>query len=353
MIAKVAKLDRARHIVFEEETLPPVGDHDMLIRMEAVGLCHSELPAYLGVGGTGVSKHGYRCSVPNVAYPVGLGHEAVAEVVETGKYVTRFRVGDKIAGRYRGCLRTYGVIQNADVPVSTAMFFQIPPSDKDYRGCLSEPLECTVNIVKAASCKFGQRVAVVGCGFMGLLAIAGLKSGAAKQLTAVDIAPDKLKLALAYGATDTMDAGTRDLEELAYQMTDGAFYDVVVELSGSLRGFDTAMQLIKPAHRNAIHTQPYQGHGKVILPSVYSREEIFPSRLGTNLMLKTPILHAVHPMYDVDPCANHKEGIAAYADGRLPVDRMITHHIPFDELQTGYEWLIKAPAGYIKGVVDF
>lgn len=353
MRATVAKLAGPRRIVFEDEELPRVGEDDILIRMEAVGLCHSELPAYLGNGGTGMSPLGYRCSVKEAAYPAGLGHEAVAEVVEVGKRVKRFKVGDKVSGRLRGCLRTYAVIHNADVPVASSMIFKIPDTKKNYKDCLSEPLECVVNIVKASACEFGERVAVVGCGFMGLLTVAGMRYSGAKQLTAVDIIDEKLQLALDFGATDSINSRREDLEALAYQQTDGNFYDVVIELTGSIRGLDTAMCLVRPSHKNSIHTDPYQGHAKVILPSVYSREEVFPSRLGTNMMLRTPIMHVVHPMYGIDPCANHKEGIEAFVNDRLPIDRMITHHVPFADLSVGYEWLVKAPEGYIKGVVDF
>lgn len=353
MRATVAKLAGPRKIVFEEEELPRVGENDILIRMEAVGLCHSELPAYLGSGGTGMSPLGYRCAAKEAAYPAGLGHEAVAEVVEVGSRVKRFQAGDKVSGRLRGCLRTYAVIQNADIPAASAMVFKIPDTNKRHQDCLSEPLECVVNIVKASACQFGERVAVVGCGFMGLLTLAGMRYSGAKQLTAVDVIEEKRKLALDFGATDCLNPLGGDLEGLAYQQTDGNFYDVVVELSGSIRGLDTAMCLVRPSHKNSIHTAPYQGHAKVILPSVYSREEVFPSRLGTNLMLRTPIMHVVHPMYGIDPCANHMEGMRAFADDRLPIDRLITHHIPFSELARGYEWLVEAPEGYIKGVVDF
>lgn len=353
MLTTVARLSGPRNIVFEEEELPKVGENDILIRMEAVGLCHSELPAYLGNGGTGMSPYGYRCFVKEAAYPAGLGHEAVAEVVEVGKNVKRFKTGDKVAGRLRGCMRTYAVIQNADIPVASAMLFKIPDSSKNYKNCLSEPLECTVNIVKAASCQFGERVAVVGCGFMGLLAIAGMRHSGAKQLTAVDVVDEKLRLGMEFGATDCLNSWAENVEELAYQQTEGNFYDVVIEITGSIRGLDTAMCLVRPSHKNSIHTNPYLGHSKVILPSVYSREEVFPSRLGINMMLRTPIMHVVHPMYGIDPCENHVEGIKAFMDDRLPIERTITHHVSFPDVKAGYEWLVKAPEGYIKGVVDF
>ncbi len=353
MRAKVAILTAPRTIKFIEEDLPPVGENDMIIRMVSVGLCHSELPSYLGIGGTTISEYGYRTSTEVPKYPSGIGHEAVAVVAECGRSVKHFKTGDKVAGRVRGCVRDYQYIKNADVPTGSAMIFKIPDTDKDFRLCLSEPLECTVNIIKAASCEYGQRIAVVGCGIMGILAVAGLKKSVAKELTAVDIVDEKLETAKKYGATSTINSTREDPEEAAYRLTEGNFYDIVIEITGSIKGLDTALKLVKPAHKGAWHTEPYQGRGKVLIPSVYGKEEVFPRSLGTNLMLKSCTLHSVHPMYGIDPCGNHVEGIESFLDGRLPIDEMVTHFVPFKDAAAGYEWLINPPAGFMKGIVTF
>lgn len=354
MEALVAKLYGPGDVRYEYETLPAVGDDDMLIKMVSVGLCHSEMPQYVGQGGVAVCTKGYKHSIAEAEYPMGMGHEAIAEVVEVGKNIKRFRIGDKVSGRMPGCLRTYAVIPKADIPVASAMLFKIPDGVENYKDCLSEPLECVVNIVKASSCKVGERIAVVGCGFMGALTIAGLKNCGASQLTAIDIKPENIKLAMELGATDCIDLNKySSLEDRAYEITEGNFYDVVIEFTGSIRGLEEAMEIVRPTHDNAIHTDPYRGNAKIILPSVYSRGEAFPVGLGLNMMLRTPIMHVVHPMYDIDLCRNHVDAIKKFVSGELPIGRMITHHLPFSEVKKGYEWLKKAPDGFIKGVIDF
>lgn len=354
MEALVAKLYGPGDVRYEREALPAVGENDILIKMIAVGLCHSELPQYIGIGTVGISKQGYKHALKEIPYPMDMGHEAVAEVIEVGKNVKRFQAGDKISGRMPGCLRTYAVIKDADIPVASAMLFRIPDGTEDYRDCISEPLECVVNIVKAASCKVGERIAMVGCGFMGLLTIAGLKKAGASQLTAIDIAAEKLALAKQLGATDCINpACCKDIEQTAYEQTGGEFYDVVVEFTGSLYGLDEAMAIIRPTHENAVHTDSYRGNAKMILPSVYVKEEPFPVSLGLNMMLKTPIMHVVHPMYDIDLCKNHVQAIKAFVDKETPIRQLITHRLPFSQVKQGYDWLVKAPEGYIKGVIDF
>ncbi|GHV44963.1 hypothetical protein FACS1894204_02980 [Synergistales bacterium] len=353
MKTTVATLVAPRKIEFIDEELPLVGDNDMLIKMDAVGLCHSDMPGYVGSSIVIPSKYGYREPGP-AKYPAVVGHEAVATVLEVGKNVKKFSAGDKISGRMRQCYRTYSVIPNADQFAPTIMFFKLPPMEKDYRCCLAEPLECVVNIAKIASPEFGQNVAVVGCGVMGLLTIAALRQSGAKRLVAVDVIKEKLALAKKLGATDVIDPQkVENMTETAYLMTEGHFFDVVVEITGSIRGLDTALQLIKYTHKDGHAINQFLGHGKILLPSVYSREEVFPARLGFNLMVRTPILHSTHPCYSIDPMQNEVEGIAAFIDGRLPMDDMITHRIDFRDVAVGLEWLVTPPEGYIKGIVTF
>jgi threonine dehydrogenase-like Zn-dependent dehydrogenase len=353
MKATVATLVAPRKVEFIEEELPRVGDDDMLIKMDAVGLCHSDMPGYVGSSIVIPSKYGYREPGP-AKYPAVVGHEAVATVLETGKNVTKFKAGDKVAGRMRQCYRTHAVIPKADQLASTIMLFKLPAMKKDYLCCLAEPLECVVNIAKVASPEFGQNVAVVGCGVMGLLTVAALRHSGAKRLVAVDVIEEKLELAKKMGATDVINPkDVENMTETAYLRTEGHFFDIVVEITGSIRGLDTALQLIKYAHKDGHTINQFLGHGKILIPSVYSREETFPARLGFNLMVRTPILHSVHPCYSIDPMQNELEGIAAFMDGRLPMDEMITHRIGFDRTAEGLEWLVTPPEGYIKGIVTF
>ena len=199
-----------------------------------------------------------------------------------------------------------------------------------------------------------MKVAVVGCGIMGLLTIAGLRKSGARKVVGVDLLPEKLELAKKLGATDVMNPrDTPDISEWSYLATGGRFFDVVVEISGSIRGLDTAAQMIRYGHKNGNAVETYQGPGRILLPSVYTNEETFPVRLGFNLMVRTPTLQVVHTGYSIEPLRNDAIGIDAFVDGTLPMDEMITHEIPFKDMATGMEWLIAPPPGYIKGMVVF
>jgi len=339
-----------RRIEFVEEELPALGEHDVLLKVLSVGICHTDLPSYLGTTGSSASKYGFRRWGTEPEYPSAAGHEPVCMVADVGKSVTEYKVGDVIAGMGFGSYATYMII-----PEDDPKFVKVPETDKEKKYCLAEPLGCIVNIVKEASCKYGQNIAVVGCGFMGLMTIAGLRKSGAKHLVAIDLLDNKLEMARKMGATDVINPKNELVDDRAYELTDGRFFDVVVEITGSLRGLDTAAAIIKEPH---VHGLPvfegsYQGVGKILIPSVYGAKETFPTSLAFNLMSRTPILVATHPTFAERPRDNMKEGVASYVDGRLPLDQLITHEIKFAEAPKAFELLEHAPADYIKGVVVF
>jgi threonine dehydrogenase-like Zn-dependent dehydrogenase len=249
-----------------------------------------------------------------------------------------------------GSYATYIITQDDDPKV-----VKLPDTDKEKKYALAEPLGCIVNIVKEASCKYGQNVAVVGCGFMGLMAIAGLRKSGVKHLVAIDLLDNKLTTARQMGATDTINPRNEIVDDRAYELTDGRFFDVVVEITGSLKGLDTAAAIIKEPHVHGLlgFEGSYSGVGRILIPSVYGGQETLPIALAFNLMSKTPILLSTHPTMAERPRDNMREGVASYADGRLPLDRLITHEVKFEDSAKAFELLEHPPADYIKGVVVF
>ncbi len=350
MKANRAMIVAPRKIEIMEEELPVLADDQVLLKTVSVGMCHTDLPAFLGTMGVSVSKYGYRrLGVGNQVFPTSVGHEPVAEVVEVGKNVTNFSVGQFVGG-FGGGFCDYFIIQD-----SNRMFCEIPTGGKPIQYCCAEPLGCVVNIVKEASCKYGENIAVVGCGFMGLMVLAGLRKSGASKLVAIDVLDNKLELAKQYGATHTINPKDGEVDDLAWELTGGHFFDVVVEITGSLRGLDTAGRIIRQAHDQGMDQfdGTYRGVGKILIPSVYGKEETFPQSLAFNLMVKTPVLLSTHPTFAPRPRENMQEGIASYMDGRLPCNQFISHEIPFQDIQTAFELLAHPTPDYIKGIVTF
>ncbi|MBQ9116749.1 MAG: alcohol dehydrogenase catalytic domain-containing protein [Clostridia bacterium] len=155
-----------------------------------------------------------------------FGHEPVGVVTEVGSAVKNFKVGDRVSGLFSGS-GEYAVAVEADV-------FKIPDNVSDTEAVL-EPLACLISAVsKVRMTVIGERVAVVGCGYMGCGAISLLKKRGA-YVVAVDILPESLENARLYGADETW---------LVSELPDRYFYipGSGLDFAGEPGGFPLVME---------------------------------------------------------------------------------------------------------------
>ena len=321
---------------FVQEEIPKLKENEVLYKTISVGLCHSDIPAYRGTSAMGFgNKHGYDAMIKNPQFPMGIGHEPVCVVEDVGSAVTCFRPGDLVTGVLSTCIADYNVAANAQM-------IKIPETSKPIDACLGEPMMCVANIVRAVEPKMGDRVAVIGCGFMGLMVIAGLKSRALGDIVAIDLDEKRLEMAVQYGATKTINPKNVDVEDVSFELTHGRMYDCIVEITGSLRGLQTALSVAK-----------ISGRGKILAPSVYSKNETWTEEMAYNMMYRSPIIHVVHPYYTNEYMHTLEIGVEAYVKGVFPTEELITHRIPFERVDEGFRLLDTNPPGYIKGIITF
>ena len=171
----VAVVTGREQLEFVEEEIPALGPHDLLIRIDAVGLCHTDLPRFLCQQTYGISPRGYR-EVQKVVPPCTLGHEPVGTIIDVGSAVTRFAIGDRVTGNVQDVFATHKVVPD------DAILLKLPELPFDYRRCIVEPVGCVVNIINHALEDGAKTVGVVGCGVMGLMTIAGLRARGVQQL---------------------------------------------------------------------------------------------------------------------------------------------------------------------------
>ncbi len=319
-----------------EEEIPPLREDEVLYKTISVGLCHSDIPAYHGTSAMGFgNKHGYDAMIKNPSFPMGIGHEPVCVVADVGKNVTQFKPGDYATGVLSACIADYNVAANAQM-------MKIPSLSKPIETCLGEPMMCLSNIVRAAEPKMGDRIAAIGCGFMGLMILSGLKNRALGELVAIDLDEQRLELAKRYGATVTLNPNAVDIEDASFELTHGRMFDCVVEITGSLRGMQTALSIAKIA-----------GQGRILAPSVYAKNEVWTEEMAYNMMYRSPIIHVTHPYYTNEYMHILGIGVDAYAQGVFPTDELVTHRIPFENTGEGFRLLDTNPAGYLKGIIIF
>lgn len=285
-------------------------DDQVLVRLHACGICRGDLLDF---------------AQPR-AEVAAFGHEPVGQVVACGSRVQGLQEGDWVVGGVEGGFATHALAQED-------WLYRIPAELAEYGG-LAEPLKCIMTIVRAAAPDYGDTVAVVGCGFMGLAAIAALGKGWAGQVVAVDTEPVRRALALELGATHAVDPLTEEAPATLQALTAGRGADVAIDLVGNVPATTLAARLLRT-------------RGRLIAAAGY-----LPQDEGMALYLKALTLHCTPPSFSCDPGDDWRRTLAAMETGRFPLDRLLTHRFPLSGIQGAFETALQgAAAGYLKGVV--
>ncbi len=248
----------------EERETPVPGPGEVLVRIEAGGICGSDLH-YFHDGGFGTIR---------ISEPMILGHEVAGRVAAVGAEVTSVAVGDVVAvnpsrpcghcaycrrAQYNHCLemRFYGSamrtphIQGAFRELLVAKDWQcaaLPPGTSTAEAAFAEPLSVALHGVHRAGGLIGKRVLVTGTGPIGALAVAATKLHGALEVVATDIVDEALARAAAVGADRTINVATDADALAAYGVGKGSF-DVVIEASGNERAMRSALDVIRPRGR--------------------------------------------------------------------------------------------------------
>jgi len=245
---------RGRPVSLETIVVPDPGPDEVLVRVQACGVCHTDLH--------------YREGAINDDFPFLLGHEAAGTIEAVGDGVTNVAPGDYVViawrapcGNCRSCRRgrpwycfdsrnaRQGMTQADGTPLSPALGIgafaeltlvaagQAVKVDRAARPEAAGLIGCGVMAgfgaaVHTGNVGLGDTVAVIGCGGVGSAAIAGASLAGARRVIAVDVDPRKLEWARGFGATHVVDARESDPVEAIKDLTGGLGADVVVEAVG-------------------------------------------------------------------------------------------------------------------------
>ena len=162
------------------------------------------------------------------------GHEGVGYVTKIGPQVTDFQPGDRVAGGGFSSVR--------NLPIDRA--YKIPESDLPDEHWIVEPVSCVVTGLDHCRLHPGDRVVLIGCGFMGLMLLQGLLHSFAGTVIAIDVVQDRLDLAKRFGVDEAYNVAELDEAELAAQLK-SRLIDVVVDSSGSQAGLKLASNIVR------------------------------------------------------------------------------------------------------------
>lgn len=299
-----------------DQVAPPVcGPRDAIIRVRACGICGTDI-SHLRTGGKW--------------NPMPLGHEAAGTVIEVGPEVKDVTIGQRVlvnptgTGNSKnviGCGGTEGAFtENLLVREAKlgATLLPVPDGLPLDIAALAEPLAVALHGINRSEARPGEKVAIFGCGPIGLGMILWLRRRGVTDIAAIDLSSDRLAMAREFGAAHCIQAGVDDLSEAlkaahgtapSYRGT-GAGTDLFIDVAGAPT---ILSDIIAVARR----------HSRLVITASYKTPVTVD--LGSLLGLEMNITTAVaYPTELAD-------ALAALPDIQDQASRLITHRFAFDD----------------------
>jgi Zn-dependent alcohol dehydrogenase len=358
---------KSKPLSIEEVELGKPGKEEVIVKIKAAGLCHSDLSVIDG-------------NRPR-PMPMVLGHEAAGIIVELGEDVKNFRIGDHVVfaflpscGHCEYCVsgkaalcnpgaiaNNEGVLLNGERKIKNekgetyyhhlgvsgfaeyaiASIYSLVKIDKSYPFEIAALFGCAVMtgvgaVVHTAKVHVGESVLVVGLGGVGLSAILGAKAAGASKIIAADISQEKLDVAKNFGATDIVNSSDSKALDIVKQQITPSGVDKSVEFAGAMPALDFAFNATKKGGVTVTGA----------LPNPDARLSLNPLTLvGQEKSLKGCYLGSCVPTVDIP------NFLQLYKNGSLPVDKLITHRLKLEDINEGFERLAAGDA--IRQVIIF
>ena len=267
---RAAELIQPRTFRLTDMPIEDPGPGEVQVRIEAVGICGSDLHAY---------SEGAVGSTANV-YPMVLGHEPAGKILKTGVGVTGLAVGDRgalepalycyhcefcLSGHHNVCANVR-FLSNPNYPgffrelvnLPAVNFRPIPAGLSFDEAALAEPLAIALHSIRRASIRSGETVTVIGAGPIGLLTIAALRAAGAARIWAVEPLAHRREMALGIGADVVIEPGEA-VEEIL-RGTGQRGVDCAIDCAAGERTTGQAILATRNAGRvvlTGIHSSPF------------------------------------------------------------------------------------------------
>lgn len=328
---RVAAYYNNKDVRIEDRPVPVIGKGELLIKIEAAGICGSDVMEW------------YRASqTPRI-----LGHEVAGEIVEVGEGATDFRKGDRVTATHHvpcnhchycrlghqtlcDTLRQTHFdpggfsewVRLPEINVKTGVF-KLPDSVSFEEATIVEPLACTVRGQNKVNVRADQTVLVIGSGASGLLHILLAKARGAKRVIASDIVDFRLEAARRLGADEVLRSGQK--LPLA---------DVVIVCAGAK---EATLQALECVERG----------GSILFFALQSPEQVIPVAMNDLFWQKGATLTSSYAASPTDL----KESLDWISSKKIDVKKLITHRLGLSEVAKGFE-LVSRATDSIKVILD-
>ncbi len=330
---QAAQILAPRQIALVRQEIPTPASGEVLVRVEGCGLCGSNLPIWEG-------REWFTYPLP----PGSPGHEAWGRIVAFGDEMAdmptngakgaaknasaRLQLGDRVA------MLSYSGFADYDVAALAAVV-KLPErlAEQPFPG---EPLACAFNVFERSQIVAGERVAIVGIGFLGAL-VTALAAQAGAEVIAITRRPFALEMARQYGATHTivMDDHWQIIEQVK-ALTNDEGCDCVIEAVGAQWPLDLATELTKIRGRLIVAGYHQDGPRQVNMQMWNWR--------GLD------VINA----HERDPAryvAGMRAAVAAVADGNLDLAPLFTHRFRLSNLAQAFTTAAERPDGFMKALI--
>lgn len=313
---RYSQLVASQKSVVLEEPVPEPGVGEVLIRINTCGVCASEFHPWQD--GT-------------LTYAERLGHEPVGVVEAVGPGVNRVAPGDRVAGLFEMAFSEYCV-------ASEDIIIRVPDSVPD-ESALGEPLACLVNAQRRTPIQLGDRVALIGLGYMGLGLLQLMRLRGPSRIVAIDIREEARERARELGADEVYHPSDIPDDYFLTRFQDWNSprgLDVVVEASGTQPGLTLAGKLVR-AHGVLSILGFHQGGGRDVDVEMWNWKAI-------------DVVNA-HVRRREDLLESMRIGLALEEKGLIDIGGLVTHRFGLDEVDQAYTALRDKPPGFVKAVV--
>ncbi|MBM3252650.1 MAG: zinc-binding dehydrogenase [Candidatus Omnitrophica bacterium] len=316
----------------EERPIPKIADNELLIKVEASGICGTDVMEW------------YRVN----RVPLVLGHEIAGVIEETGEDITRYKIGDRVSashhvpcGNCHYCLNGHPTVcetlrrTNFD-PGGFAQYIRLPAINVEYgvyplpdgisfeEATFIEPLACVLRSQRLAGIKKGQNILIIGSGISGLLHIQMARVNGAKRIITTDIVPYRLDVARRFGADFVFNA-KEYTPELLRKINNGFLADLVVLCTGAKQAIEQALRSV--------------GRGGTILFFAASEKDISIPLSINEVFWRNEI--TLTSSYAGTP-KEHLEALELIRTHKINVKDMITHRLPLAKTGLGFKLVSEA-----------
>lgn len=341
---KAAVLEKLNSpLIIDELEIPNLECGHVLVEVKRSGICGAQIGEIAGVKGE--DKY-----LPHL-----MGHEGGGVVLEVGPGVTKVKKNDHVVMHWRKGLgiearppkykRYGGFVGGGWITTFNELAVisenRITPIPKDIPFEIAALMGCAVTtalglVNNEAQLKIGQSIAVAGCGGVGLNVIQGSAMVSAYPIIAIDLFDHKLKLAQEFGATHIINAGKEDIREAVKRIAGKTGVDVFVDCTGKVDIMEQCYELTAPNGHTILVGQPRFEHDLVLRSMV---------RNFTGKILMDSQGGQTNPTIDIPRYLN------LYKNGKLKLDKLITHRFSLDEINIALEKIKNGETG--RSIIEF